>query len=110
MGPHKAPRNVDSTSRLLKLTPGIARFEARYINDGFARIFPVRESSAIAVGARAPRIRHRDREFELLEPGISIAYRARCSGFERRLHRGHPWDCGDSSKGSLQHDDGNINK
>jgi hypothetical protein len=36
---HKAPRNIGSTSRLLKLTPGVTGFEARYINDGFARIF-----------------------------------------------------------------------
>jgi hypothetical protein len=41
MWSHKAPRNAGSTSRPLKLTPGIARFDARHINYGFARISPV---------------------------------------------------------------------
>ena len=62
MRPHKAPRNAGSTSRPLKLTPGIARFGARDINCGFAGISPVLEIVAITTGARAPYMWRRDRE------------------------------------------------
>jgi len=71
-----------STSRPVKLTPGITRFEARYINYGFARISPASGIVAIATGARAPCIWHRDRELGNSEPGISIAYRVLYSRIE----------------------------
>jgi hypothetical protein len=57
-----------STSRPLKLTPGSTRFEARNINDGFAQIFAALGIVAIATGAHASCIRHREGELGNSEP------------------------------------------
>lgn len=57
-----------STSRPVKLTPGITRFEGRYINSGFARISPVLGIVAIATGARASCIRHCEGKLKNSEP------------------------------------------
>jgi hypothetical protein len=65
---------------------------------------------AIAAGARAPYLWHRDAELEHSEPGISIAYRGLCGGFERRRHRSRPWDTPTPQKNRRAKTVGNINK
>ncbi|MGC1524039.1 MAG: hypothetical protein WA803_21045 [Steroidobacteraceae bacterium] len=61
------------------------RFDARYINYGFALTSLVLRVVA-NYHRRASSLREdRNLEFEPSEPGISIAYRVPRSGFERRL-------------------------
>jgi hypothetical protein len=94
----------------LNLTPGIARFDARHINNRFSPISWNLVIGGHSTGARALYTWFQDRESDHSEPEISSTCRVFCCGLERPGRRRRSWDSRDPSERIAAPGGGNINE